>query len=72
MDLVVIEERRRDLGQRTGKCVGKGKYCTRHHEGCTDIIVAKGCLVNSEWHDWYKENSANFGMPYSKAAVCEE
>jgi hypothetical protein len=70
-DLVVAEEKRRDLGIHRGACVPGPPFCDSLHEGCSDMVIVKGCLVSTRWHNWYKATALKSGVPYSKYAVCE-
>src|SRR5262245_12656011 len=71
-DLVIVKDHRVNLGKRRGQCVGAGPYCDSTSEYCVDVIVDRGCLVNKEWHAWYKAAARRIGAPYSKSAVCED
>jgi hypothetical protein len=67
-ELVVLQESNFPSYQR-GIC-GTPPYCDSAGEGCREHFYSRGCYINKEWHDWYKEDGLRRGVPYSKESVC--
>lgn len=63
------------LGTREVPAIGRGicgtsPYCDSAGESCREVYYASACYINREWHDWYKADSQQRGVPYSKESVC--
>lgn len=69
-ELVVSKTAAINLGKHRGKCTVGGPVCDSLHEYCVDTRIVEGCIVNREWHDWYKEQALKNRFPYSAYDVC--
>jgi hypothetical protein len=66
-DRIIVTEAAVRLGKHPGKYVPGSPFCDGFHEYCIDNVITNGCLINKEWHDWYKNNA----VVYKKEEVCE-
>lgn len=70
-DLIVLAEKTISIGKNLGFCAPRNRsHCNSAGEICTETFVAKGCWINTEWHNWYKAYLAQNKLPYSRESVC--
>ena len=70
-DMVVVREHGGPITGNRGACLTIWPACYRFHEGCQDIIIDEGCLVNTTWRQWYEDKQRRDGLPVSESAVCQ-
>jgi hypothetical protein len=69
-DLVVIKEKKVDIGRQPDACVDINGWCDSLHEKCVQHYLVDACLVSSAWHQWFRDEESRLGRPYDPAKVC--
>lgn len=75
MELIVISDHQKWFGKTRAysRCLGPargGSFCDSAGEGCADVIIDEGCIVNKDWLNWYRAKEASLGVKATDHAIC--